>query len=159
MPRCKSNNLFQTRPKIKLLLQKNCKIFERWGFAPRPPTASGSWALPPYPKAQPSHCKFLVLHLASTGFIRSGKIRGKHIFFEMVRESQGESGKVREFNEKVREKLEKVRVIFLESSYLLWIKIHCFLRYNQSFLRYNYDRSPVKFLFLLLNWCFCVCMH
>ena len=25
----------------------------------------------------------------STGFIRSGKIRGKHIFFEMVRESQG----------------------------------------------------------------------
>ena len=24
-----------------------------------------------------------------TGFIRSGKIRGKHIFFEMVRESQG----------------------------------------------------------------------
>ena len=54
-----------------------------------------------------------------SGFIRSGKIRGKHIFFEMVRESQGESGKVREFNEKVREKLEKVREIFLESSYLL----------------------------------------
>ena len=99
------------------------------------------------------------LLLLYTGFIRSGKIRGKHIFFELVRESQGESGKVREFNEKVREKLEKVREIFLESSYLLWIKIHCFLRYNQSFLRYNYDRSPVKFLFLLLNWCFCVCMH
>ena len=54
-----------------------------------------------------------------SGFIRSGKIRGKHIFFEMVRKSQGESGKVREFNEKVREKLEKVREIFLESSYLL----------------------------------------
>ena len=54
-----------------------------------------------------------------TGFIRSGKIRGKHIFFKMVRESQGESGKVREFNEKVRIKLEKVREIFLESSYLL----------------------------------------
>ena len=53
------------------------------------------------------------------GFIRSGKIRGKHIFFEMVRESQGKSGKVREFNEKVRENLEKVREIFLESSYLL----------------------------------------
>ena len=54
-----------------------------------------------------------------TGFIRSGKIRGKHIFFEMVRESQGKSGKVREFNEKVRKNLEKVREIFLESSYLL----------------------------------------
>ena len=61
------------------------------------------------------NCSFRML----TGFIRSGKIRGKHIFFEMVRESQGESGKVREFNEKVREKLEKVREIFLKSSYLL----------------------------------------
>ena len=30
--------------------------------------------------------------LSSSGFIRSGKIRGKHIFFEMVRESQGKSG-------------------------------------------------------------------
>ena len=60
-----------------------------------------------------------LFHLNNAGFIRSGKIRGKHIFFEMVRESQGESGKVREFNEKVREKLEKVREIFLESSYLL----------------------------------------
>ena len=29
MPRFKSNNLYQTRSKIKLLLQKNCKIFER----------------------------------------------------------------------------------------------------------------------------------
>ena len=29
------------------------------------------------------------------------------------------SGKVREFNEKVRENLEKVKEIFLESSYLL----------------------------------------
>ena len=55
----------------------------------------------------------------NSGFIRSRKIRGKHIFFKMVRESQGESGKVREFNEKVRKKLEKVREIFLESSYLL----------------------------------------
>ena len=58
-------------------------------------------------------------HPVESGFIRSGKIRGKHIFFEMVRESQGKSGKVREFNEKVRENLEKVREIFLESSYLL----------------------------------------
>ena len=41
------------------------------------------------------------------GLYGQGKIRGKHIFFEMVRESQGESGKVREFNGKVREKLEK----------------------------------------------------
>ena len=30
--------------------------------------------------------------LANPGFIRSGKIRGKHIFFKMVRESQGKSG-------------------------------------------------------------------
>ena len=70
-------------------------------------------------------CIFILLPRGSgqsaiaTGFIRSGKIRGKHIFFEMVRESQGKSGKVREFNEKVRENLEKVREIFLESSYLL----------------------------------------
>ena len=65
----------------------------------------------------PDYCETLFDY--NTGFIRSEKIRGKHIFFEMVRESQGESGKVREFNEKVREKLEKVREIFLESSYLL----------------------------------------
>ena len=58
-------------------------------------------------------------NISRTGFIRSGKIRGKHIFFEMVRESQGKLGKVREFNKKVRENLEKVREIFLESSYLL----------------------------------------
>ena len=31
---------------------------------------------------------------ATTGFIRSGKIRGKHIFFEMVRESQGIQRKI-----------------------------------------------------------------
>ena len=37
----------------------------------------------------------------------------------LFRDGQGESGKVRKFNEKVREKLEKVREIFLESSYLL----------------------------------------
>ena len=37
----------------------------------------------------------------------------------LFRDGQGKSGKVREFNEKVRENLEKVREIFLESSYLL----------------------------------------
>ena len=36
----------------------------------------------------------------------------------LFRDGQGKSGKVREFNEKVRENLEKVREIFLESSYL-----------------------------------------
>ena len=35
-----------------------------------------------------------------TGFIRSGKIRGKHIFFEMVRESQGVQRKSQEKVEK-----------------------------------------------------------
>ena len=42
--------------------------------------------------------------------------QGKTYLFQ---DGQGKSGKVREFNEKVREKLEKVREIFLESSYLL----------------------------------------
>ena len=37
----------------------------------------------------------------------------------LFRDGQGKSGKVREFNEKVRENLEKVREFFLESSYLL----------------------------------------
>ena len=32
----------------------------------------------------------------TTGFIQSGKVRGKRIFFALVRESQGKSGKVRE---------------------------------------------------------------
>ena len=43
MPRFKSNNLYQTKPKIKLVLPKNCKI---WGYAPRPPMASGA-PMPP----------------------------------------------------------------------------------------------------------------
>ena len=34
MPRFKSCNFYQNRPKIKLILQN---IFERWGPAPRPP--------------------------------------------------------------------------------------------------------------------------
>ena len=37
MPRFKSNNFYQTRPKIKLLLQKNCTIFECWGLWPQTP--------------------------------------------------------------------------------------------------------------------------
>ena len=32
MPCFKSNNLYLAMPKMKLLLQKNCKIFECWGF-------------------------------------------------------------------------------------------------------------------------------
>ena len=65
MPRFKSNKFCKTRFKIKLLLQKNCKIFECWGLCPRPPMASGGWGLPPYQKTQLSHCKFLALPLAS----------------------------------------------------------------------------------------------
>ena len=67
MPRFKSNNLYQTRPKIKLSLQKNCKIFERLGLSPQTPNGFRQLgALPPYQKAQPSCCKFLALHLASS---------------------------------------------------------------------------------------------
>ena len=47
MPRFKSNNLYQTRPKIKLLLQKKGKIFERFqwllaagGSAPIPQSSA-----------------------------------------------------------------------------------------------------------------------
>ena len=32
--------------------------------------------------------------LPNTGFIRSGKVRGKRVFFALVRESQGTSGKL-----------------------------------------------------------------
>ena len=41
MPRFKSINLYQTRPKIKLLLQNNGKNLCADGFASRPPIASG----------------------------------------------------------------------------------------------------------------------
>ena len=73
---------------MKLFLQKKCKIFERWGpaprppclrrlgalppnpqppaagcFAPRPPLASGGWGLRPQnPKTAP-HCEFLATRL------------------------------------------------------------------------------------------------
>ena len=43
MPRFKSNKFCKTRSKIKLLLQKNCKIFECWGLCPQTP--NGFWRL------------------------------------------------------------------------------------------------------------------
>ena len=64
---------------MKLLLQKKCKIFERWGlrphtpvppaaggFAPKPPDphwppAAGGSA--PRPPKQPPHCEFLATRL------------------------------------------------------------------------------------------------
>ena len=61
MPRFKSNNLYQTRPKIKLLFQKNLKVFERWELAPRPPMASAGWWLSPIPQST-------ALSLQITGF-------------------------------------------------------------------------------------------
>ena len=68
MPRFESNNLYQTRPKIKVLLEKISKFLSAGCFAPRPPLASGGWAPPPYQKQQPSHYKFLALHLASNQY-------------------------------------------------------------------------------------------
>ena len=50
----KSNNLYQTRPENKSLLQKIAKILSAGGFAPRLPMGSSGWTLPPYAKAQPS---------------------------------------------------------------------------------------------------------
>ena len=43
MPRFKSNNLCQTKPKIKLerYRQKTAKSSSAGGYAPRPPIASG----------------------------------------------------------------------------------------------------------------------
>ena len=59
------NNFYQTRPAIKLLLQRNCKIFKGNRFQWFP-VARGS-AL--NPKAQPPHYKFLaLLHLASSQY-------------------------------------------------------------------------------------------
>ena len=62
----------QNSPKMKLFLQKKCKIFERWGlrlqtpvlpaaggFAPRPPLVSGGWGLSPQtPKHSPLIANF-----------------------------------------------------------------------------------------------------
>ena len=50
MPRFKSNNFYQTRPKIMLLLQKNCKIFECWRLCPQTP--NGFWRLGSAPHTQ-----------------------------------------------------------------------------------------------------------
>ena len=69
MQRFKSNNLYQTRPKVKLLLQKYCKIFKRWGLCPQTPNGiRRPGVLPPYQKAQPSCCKFLALHLVRSQY-------------------------------------------------------------------------------------------
>ena len=54
MPGFKSNDLYQNRPKIKLLLQAKLQSLRALG------------PLPPDLQAQPSHCKFLALHLASS---------------------------------------------------------------------------------------------
>ena len=87
MPRVKSIIFYQNRTKIKLFLQKKCKIFERWGlrpqtsmspaavgFAPRP-TASGGWVLSSWtsnsfrrlrsqtPKTATPHCEFLATNV------------------------------------------------------------------------------------------------
>ena len=41
------------------------------------------------------------------GLLQSGKVRGKRVFFALVRESQGMSGNVREFKKKSGKKTEK----------------------------------------------------
>ena len=69
MPRFKSNNLYQTRPKNKLLMQKYCKIFKSWRLCPLTPNGFRRLGvLPPYQKAQPSCCKFLALHLVRSWY-------------------------------------------------------------------------------------------
>ena len=51
MPRCSSNNLYQTRPEIKLLLQKKLQNFRAQGALPPDPqwfpVAGGSVPIPP----------------------------------------------------------------------------------------------------------------
>ena len=50
-PRFKGNNFYQTRPKIKVLLQKNPKIFERWELCPQTlPWLSAAGGSAPIPK-------------------------------------------------------------------------------------------------------------
>ena len=70
MPCFNSNNLYQTRPKIQLLLQKNCKFASAGGFSSNPQSVNGFRQLgapPPYQKTQPSRCKFLAFHLNCPG--------------------------------------------------------------------------------------------
>ena len=50
MPRFKSNKFCKTRSKIKLLLQKNCKIFECWGPCPQTPNGFRRLEVAPIPK-------------------------------------------------------------------------------------------------------------
>ena len=50
MPRFKSNKFCKTRSKIKLLLQKNCKIFECWGLCPQTPNGFRRLGVAPIPK-------------------------------------------------------------------------------------------------------------
>ena len=59
---------------------------------------------------------YVTEHLPANRVYTVRENQGKTYLFG---DGQGKSGRVREFNEKVREKLEKVREIFLESSYLL----------------------------------------
>ena len=63
IPRFKSNNLFQAKPKIKFLLQN---LRALGALRPDPNGFRRLEAPPPYPQAQLSHCKFLLLHLASS---------------------------------------------------------------------------------------------
>ena len=55
----------------------------------------------------------LVFHRTNTEFIRSGKVRMKSAFLDLVMESQGKSGNVREFFLLVREIEKKAREVFL----------------------------------------------
>ena len=82
-PRFKSNNIYQTRPKIKLL-QKYCKIFKHWGLRPQTPNGFRRLGvLPPYQKAQPSCCKFLALHM-----VRESVLRMQMQFIKIFHQSQ-----------------------------------------------------------------------
>ena len=50
MPRFKKLFFNQNSPKMKLFLQKKCKIFERWGLRPQTPVPPAAGGLPPNPQ-------------------------------------------------------------------------------------------------------------
>ena len=77
MPRFKSNNFYQNRPKIKLFLQKKAKFLRPGGFAP-----NGLWQLgtkPLDPQISLRHCEFLVTRLVGSKKLKQSACINKQL--------------------------------------------------------------------------------
>ena len=94
-----------------------------------------TYSLPPKTvKMRNLHVFFVISIAEVTGFIRSGKIRGKHIFFEMVRESQG-------IQRKSQGKVGKSQGDFFEKFLSPMNQDPLFFKIQSIFFKINYDRT------------------